>query len=114
MPTPLTGPRIGQLHSYLLFFVSRLPFTAPEPWLFNYRSHHYQLIEDAARDWDTSLENAKRRTYRGWAVGYLAYLETHDENDAIGSLTSATRNDYWIGIRSPGNWNYQVLPFDWR
>jgi hypothetical protein len=85
------------------------PSAAPEPWLFHYRGHYYQVVEDATRTWDDARKNAKSRIYRGWAVGYLAYLETHAENDDIGSLTSATSNDYWIGLRAPSWWKYKVL-----
>jgi hypothetical protein len=92
-----------------MYFPVRLSIAAPGPWLFYYSGHHYQVVEDDSRNWNDALTNAKTRIYRGWAVGYLAYFETRDENDDIGALTGATDYDYWIGLSSPGSRNYKVL-----
>lgn len=72
--------------------------------------HYYELLEDSRRTWPDAHQGAKARTYRGWYRGYLAYLETSEENTFVENLKwGSTKNEHWIGLRSYGDQDYKVI-----
>lgn len=71
--------------------------------------HYYELLEDDRRTWPDAESVAKARTYRGWYRGYLAYLETHEENTFVENLKwASSKNEHWIGLRSSGDKLYKA------